>query len=175
MRSFFQKLSTSLVALLVFAIPIEHKYDKFLRHFSKTLTPKGVTLPPGFNRQICVFASDFGAIALFLIALFAFRIPLRRLLFENKAPFLWLLFPLALLSILASPLVAYPVIYTRLLQFSPRFSSSLFWPTLHGLKNRPKSPWRLFSPLDFFNRAWPLPSTSSKPPWASASSMKRPM
>jgi hypothetical protein len=110
------KWTTILLALFVFAIPIEHKYDKPLRHLSLRLIPDGLIFPRSFDKKIYFYATDLAAILLVVFALFAFRVPLRRLLFEKGAPFLWIIFACALASIWASPFSHYPVIYTRLLQ-----------------------------------------------------------
>src|SRR3990167_1225965 len=116
MNQWTKKCFHLLVFLLVFAIPIEHKYDKFLRYFSKSLLPPHLSLPMGFDKKIYFYPSDILAPLLCLSLLFAFRTPLQRLLFTKGTPYLWLLFFLATISIVLSPLAAYPVIYTRLFQ-----------------------------------------------------------
>lgn len=105
-----------LLSLVVFGFPLENKYDKPLRRFSLTLVPEGITLPEGFEKKIYFFPSDIAAILLFMLLIFAFKTPLKRLLFQNGTVFLWIIFFSALLSACFSPLSHYPVIYTRLLQ-----------------------------------------------------------
>lgn len=105
-----------LLALLAFAIPIEHKYDKLFRFFSLTLIPEGLTISSSYDKKIYFYVSDLIAVALMFIGLFWFRIPLSR--FFNHP--LWILLICAVASILASPFVHYPVAYVRLLQlFTP--------------------------------------------------------
>jgi O-antigen ligase len=116
MQSFITKCSTFLLALLVFAIPIEHKYAKLFRHFSLTLIPEGLIFPRSFDKKIYFYASDIAAILLFAAALFAFRSPLRSFVLEKGAPYLWLFFACSLLSVFLSPMASYPVIYTRFFQ-----------------------------------------------------------
>lgn len=57
----------SLLILLFFAIPIEHKYDKLFRFFSLTLIPSGLELPKNFESKIYFYMSDF--IGLFFLLL----------------------------------------------------------------------------------------------------------
>lgn len=109
-----KKIVSVLLALVTFAIPVEHRYDKPLRHLSLKLIPKDIVLE-NFDKKIFFFATDIAAIALFALLIFAWRIPLRRLLFEKGAAFLWILFACAAASIAASPLAHYSVLYTRLL------------------------------------------------------------
>lgn len=112
----FRYISTSALMLLAFAIPFEHKYDKLFRHFSSTLVPIGMDLPPFFDKKIYFYASDLIAFALGIAAIAVFRIPLRRFFASRSAPYLWAVFFLAILSILLSPLAHYPLPYIRLLQ-----------------------------------------------------------
>jgi hypothetical protein len=105
-----------LVALLAFIIPIEHKYDKFFRHFSLTLIPQGLQVSKSYDKKIYFYLSDLIAIALLFTGLFWYRIPIRRF-FGNC---LWIVWICALFSIMASPFSHYPVAYFRLLQlFTP--------------------------------------------------------
>lgn len=106
-----------ILALLAFAIPIEHKYDKPFRFFSLTLIPEGLQLPSSFDPKIYFYASDIAAFILFSIALIGLRVPLRRLFLENGSLFLWVLCGCAFLSILFSPCANYPLLYMRLLHF----------------------------------------------------------
>jgi O-antigen ligase len=112
-----QNLFRFLFALLAFAIPIEHKYDKPMRFFSMKLIPEGITLPKWFETKLYFYPSDLIAPALLLIAIFALRIPLRQLFFDRSARFLWALLLLAALSVAASPLWNYPLLYLRLWQW----------------------------------------------------------
>lgn len=115
MPKFKTFLFTALLVLTVFALPIEHKYDKPLRHLSASLFKPEFSLPHYFEKNIYFYASDIAAIFLFLLALFAFRTPLRKLLSERGAPFLWLFLSTVTLSIAFSPLASYATLYTRLL------------------------------------------------------------
>jgi len=127
MSKFKTFLFTALLVLTVFALPIEHKYDKPLRHLSTSLLKPEFHLPHYFEKNIYFYASDIAAIFLFFLALFAFRIPLRKLLSERGAPFLWLFLITVTLSIVFSPLAAYATLYTRLL---PLLSSCLLFAIL---------------------------------------------
>lgn len=105
-----------LLSLLIFMIPIEHKYDNPLRRFSLTLIPDGLILPEGFDPKIFFYASDIIALILFGYCLYQNFSKL----FEKTAILLWTIFFLALLSSYLSPLSHYPLIYIRLLQlFTP--------------------------------------------------------
>ena len=109
------------IALLItFAIPIEHKYDKFLRFFSIKIIPSTLFLPPGYDPKIYIYASDILSLILFGLLLYTFKSSLRRILFENGSLFLWTLFFSALCSLIFSPFSTYLTAYTRLLQlFTP--------------------------------------------------------
>jgi len=101
-----------LLALLAFAIPIEHKYDKLFRFFSLTLIPEGVAVSSQYDKKIYFYVSDLISLALLFLGLFGFRIPLKRF-FGNA---LWIVFFCAITSIIASPFATYPIPYIRLLQ-----------------------------------------------------------
>ncbi len=111
-----RRISTYALILLTLAIPFEHKYDKLFRHFSNTLIPIGIDLPSFFDKKIYFYASDLIALAFGIAALAAFRVPLRRFFASRSAPYLWIVFLLAILSIALSPLAHYPIPYVRLLQ-----------------------------------------------------------
>lgn len=115
-KSLLQKAAFWLSALIAFGFPLEYKYDKPLRRFSRSLIPDGVVLPAGFEKKIFFYASDIAAILLFLAILFVFKISWKRIFLRKENLFLWILFSSAVFSILISPLSQYPVIYTRLLQ-----------------------------------------------------------
>lgn len=117
----------TLLALLAFAIPIEHKYDKLFRFFSLTLIPEGVDVSQSYEKKLYFYVTDLITLALFSIGLFS--IPLKKL-FRNP---LWIVLLSAFFSILASPFFNYPIPYTRLLQlFTPvalfSFISTAFSP-----------------------------------------------
>ncbi len=105
-----------ILSLLIFAFPLEHKYDKLFRHFSLKIIPNGISLPEGFEKKIYFYASDIGALLLICLAVFAFKIPWKRLFLQKGTLFLSVIFLSALFSALLSPLAHYPVIYTRLVQ-----------------------------------------------------------
>ncbi len=114
------QVSTALLAILIFAIPIEHKYDKPLRHFSLKIIPEGLSLPLDFDKNIYFYPSDFIALLLFCFALLCFKERLRALFFKKETSPLWIILICALFSLLTSPLSHYPLVYTRLLQlFTP--------------------------------------------------------
>jgi O-antigen ligase len=106
-----------LFAILVFAIPIEHKYDKPTRFFSKSLIPEGLHLPKWFETNFYFYPSDLIAPILIFLAIFALRIPLRQLLFQKNVHFLWSILLFAALSVCLSPLWNYPLLYLRLWQW----------------------------------------------------------
>jgi O-antigen ligase len=100
-------VAAGLIALLAFLIPIEHKYDKLFRFFSLTLIPDDLTLSPHFEKKIYFFVTDLIALALLFLG------------FKNRRFFthpLWIVPLCALLSILTSPFIHYPLPYIRLLQ-----------------------------------------------------------
>ncbi|HSX13352.1 MAG TPA: O-antigen ligase family protein [Chlamydiales bacterium] len=111
-----KKWASVLFALVIFFVPIEHKYDKPLRHFSLSVIPDGLTLPSGFDAKIYFYPSDIIAFILFLSLLFAFRIPARKIFMEKGTICLLIIVCCALLSIISSPLSNYFTVYTRLLQ-----------------------------------------------------------
>ncbi len=111
-----QKLFGYLLCFFALLIPFDHRYDKWCRHFSMKLIPEGLSLPVWYEKNIYVYASDLLSIVLFFLALYAFRIPLRKMVFEKRAPWLIALFFLSLVSVAASPLSGYPIAYFRLLQ-----------------------------------------------------------
>lgn len=105
-----------LLAALIFWMPLEHKYHKTLRKFSKTLIPEGVIIPEAIETKIYFYASDILAIFLLFSLVFAFKTQLRKIFTEKHVLLLWVFFISALISIWLSPLYFYSVIYTRLLQ-----------------------------------------------------------
>jgi len=109
-----ERFGTWLFLLLAFIIPIEHKYDKFLRYFSLKIIPKGLILPPGFDQKIYVYASDIIALLLFVLILVVIKT--RLFVFQKGALFLWGLVFSAFISLTLSPYAFYLTPYTRLLQ-----------------------------------------------------------
>jgi len=105
-------IAAALLALLAFAFPIEHKYDKLFRFFSLTLIPDGLSITQGYEKKIYFYISDLVALILLFLALFSFRTPLKRF-FGNP---IWIVFLCAIVSIIASPFAHYPVAYIRLFQ-----------------------------------------------------------
>lgn len=97
----------TLFALIAFAIPIEHKYDKLFRFFSLTLIPQGLEISPHYDPKLYFYLSDIAAL---FILIFSMK---NKNFFKNP---LWLLFFCAIISIALSPFKAYPICYTRLLQ-----------------------------------------------------------
>ena len=90
-------LALALLALLVFIIPIEYKYDKWLRHVSLALMPDGLILPKSFPKRICFYISDL--IALFLFFFMALKTPWRRIATDKSVCFLGIFFLCAFLSV----------------------------------------------------------------------------
>lgn len=105
-------IAAALLALLAFAIPIEHKYDKLFRFFSLTLIPEGLSVSRSYDKKIYFYISDIAAVILLALSLFSFRTPLKRF-FGNP---IWIVFLFAVVSIIASPFIHYPIAYIRLLQ-----------------------------------------------------------
>lgn len=124
----------SLLFLIFFIIPIEHKYDKLFRFYSLTLIPSGLGFPKNFDPKIYFYISDIIGLVLFVIGIWN----IRKRYQERGSLFLALLFLGAVFSIMASPLCNYPVIYTRLLQFFTPFALFFF------LANSPYPKERLF-------------------------------
>ena len=116
LSDFLRRAMTFAMLFIAFAIPFEHKYDKFFRHFSKTLIPQNIYLPAFFDYKIYFYISDLIAFSLGIAALFFFKIPLRQFFCSKSAQYLWLLFVLSALSITLSPLSNYVIPYSRLLQ-----------------------------------------------------------
>lgn len=113
---FYEKFSLFLIAAIAFIIPIEHKYDKPLRHLAEFCIPKEPLLPEGFDTNIYFYPSDIAALLLLFSLLLGYKLSIRRLFLEKGLFFLWIMFFCAFFSILASPLSHYPTIYLRLLQ-----------------------------------------------------------
>lgn len=103
--------------LLAIILPIEHKYDKPLRYFSKGLIPEGLILPKWFDPKLYFYPTDLAAPILLLLTLFTFKTPLRRLLFDRTTNFLWAMLLLSILSVTLSPYWNYPLFYLRLWQW----------------------------------------------------------
>jgi O-antigen ligase len=108
--------SSILLCLLVFLIPIEHKYDKLFRHFSLTLIPPDLSVPSSYDPKIYFYISDLLSLLFLGVSLLWFRIPLQRFFLERGTLFLWMIFLCAFCSIAASPFAHYPIPYIRLLQ-----------------------------------------------------------
>lgn len=109
-------ISATLLCLVFFALPFEHKYDKVFRFYSLTLIPEGLYLPKSFDKKIYFYPSDCIAIVLFMIGL----ISSKGRFFQRGALFLGLIFVGAIVSIVASPFQHYPLAYIRLWQlFTP--------------------------------------------------------
>lgn len=114
LKKFF--ISVSLLSLIAFAIPIEHKYDKLFRFFSLDLIPEGLVLPKGYDKKIYFYPSDLIALVLTGMALFWIRVPFRDFFSGKNRSALWILFFCAAVSIALSPLSLYPLPYIRLWQ-----------------------------------------------------------
>lgn len=123
-------IAAILLGLLVFVIPIEHKYDKSFRHFSLTLAPEGLEISKGYDKKIYFYVSD--VIGLVFLFWGMAQIPLRRFFSSS----LWIVFLFATCSIIASPFIHYPVAYTRLLQLLT--SVVLFSFLAHGFTDEEK-------------------------------------
>lgn len=114
------KCSTALLALIIFAIPFEHKYDKPLRRLSEKIIPKNLFLPEFFDKKIYFYASDIAALLLFIAALIIFKEHRKSLFIKKETLCLWAIFLCAIGSLLSSPFSGYALVYTRLFQlFTP--------------------------------------------------------
>lgn len=100
-------IAAALMALLAFLIPIEHKYDKLFRFFSKTLVPSDLFVSKAYDKKIYFYISDLIALTLIL-----FVPSLRRFIAHP----IWIVLICAIGSILASPFAHYAIPYVRLLQ-----------------------------------------------------------
>ncbi len=135
LKRFFilERLTLSLLFLLLFALPIERKYDKAFRFFSLTLIPDGISLPSYFDKMIYYYPSDLIVPFLIVLSLYAFRRSLREVLLGSQMTPLWIVLFLSGVSIATSPLAYYPVLYIRLLQlFTPIALFALF---AHAIPN----------------------------------------
>lgn len=106
------RLVIFLLVFLIFLIPMEHKYDKPFRSFSKTLIPQGLKISTNYDKKIYFYISDIVVLFLFCSSLFWAKISLKRF-FGHP---LWVVFFCAAFSIAASPFAHYPLAYIRLLQ-----------------------------------------------------------
>jgi O-antigen ligase len=106
----------ALVALLLFASPIEHKYDKWFRFFSLKLIPEGLDIPSAYDKKIYFYLSNIASFVTAALALFWIRISRRAFFIERSSVFLWAVFICAFISIVLSPFANYPLPYIRLLQ-----------------------------------------------------------
>jgi hypothetical protein len=111
-----QKLFGRLLCLFSLLVPFDHRYDKWCRYFSLKLIPEGLPLPLWYEKKIYIYPSDILSILLFILALYAFQVHYRKMLFEKSAPWLIALFLLCFASVAVSPLFSYPIAYFRLLQ-----------------------------------------------------------
>lgn len=136
-------IAAALLFVAAFAIPIEHKYDKPLRHYSLTLIPDGLDISKTYDQKIYFFASDLIALALLFMGLFWFRIPLRHFF---GTP-LWIVFLCAAFSIVASPFIHYPVAYTRLLHLLTPIVLFSFLATAFTEEEKPKILRLMFTAL----------------------------
>ncbi|MBF8262621.1 MAG: hypothetical protein HW387_286 [Parachlamydiales bacterium] len=132
-----------LLALLFFAIPIEHKYDKLFRFYSLTLVPHGLELPSGYDPKIYFYLSDILGLVFLTFGLTKIRHYDR----EKGALPLLIIFCCAVISIIASPFINYPLAYLRLLQFLTPLS--LFFFLAHSSISKEKlfniASWSIFS------------------------------
>lgn len=113
----WEKVCFLILCLVLFAIPIEHKYDKLFRFFSKTLIPEGLVLPKSFDKKLYFYLSDIILFTLFFTAFFKKkRVSWKRLGQNPDILYLSAFFFLSILSIAFSPLSLYPVAYSRLVQ-----------------------------------------------------------
>ena len=122
MQKFWNGTVRWLIALIAFAIPIEHKYDKPFRFFSKSLIPEGLNLPFWFDKKIHFYPSDIIVILILGISIFALRLEVRKWFLEKCAPFLFLIAAIAILSIANSSLYNYPIPYFRVWQLLTAFT-----------------------------------------------------
>lgn len=109
-------LPSCLMTLLIFGIPIEHKYDKLFRFFSLKLIPKDLVLPKLFDPKIYFYLSDIVAIVLAILTIYVFKISIKQFFLGKYTWCLWGIFFASTLSILFSSLSHYPILYIRLIQ-----------------------------------------------------------
>ena len=113
-KTLVQKVLFGIVCVLVFFIPIEHKYDKLFRHFSHKIIPVDLGSGSGsyFDFNIYFYPSDVLMLLVFLGIVFFYRSQVSFL--KNGLFLLYILFFLVLMSVFNSPLNDYLTIYTRL-------------------------------------------------------------
>lgn len=102
-----------LLFLLIFAIPIERRYDKLFRFYSKSLIPEGLLLPPGFDYKIFFFPSDIAVLIVCLLGFLMWRVSFS----DRGSRLLWGMVACAFVSILSSGYAHYPLLYIRLWQW----------------------------------------------------------
>lgn len=141
---FWRRVSLSMLCLLAFAIPFEHKYDKLFRFFSLKIIPPDIVLPAFFDKKIYFYPSDIIAFALLFIALFALRVPMRRFFCSRGAVFLWIVFLFMFISLILSPFSHYATLYIRLLQVATPFFLFCFLANGYAGEDRIKISMLLF-------------------------------
>jgi hypothetical protein len=107
-----------LYLLIAFAIPIEHKYYKPLRFFSKAVVPSGFKVPDFYHKWIYFYPSDLLAPLICLLLGYAGCLSWRR---HKEMVCLWIVVACALFSLFFSPMAHYPVPYFRLLELATPF------------------------------------------------------
>jgi len=102
---------SKLLFLIVFLIPIQKRFAKFLKAFSQSLADPSWDLPAAFEKNVGIFTTDIPLLLLVFICLK--NIDWKRLFFEKESKFLTAFLAICLLSILASDHPAYALYYFR--------------------------------------------------------------
>lgn len=112
-KSIFERVLFCIGCLVIFFIPIEHKYDKLLRHFSAKIIPENFDFGSFFDFNIYFYPSDIFMLLIFFSMIFCNKSNFS--IFKNHNWILYVFFILVFLSILTSPLSGYLTVYTRFL------------------------------------------------------------
>ncbi len=114
-RNWFRRGSviTRLTLLLVFLIPFQQRFYKFLQTFSASLVNPIWQVPAYFEIHLDTFISDFVLIALIGFSIKKGMIQWRSFFWERERKYLSLFLFFALASIVNSPFAAYPLPYWR--------------------------------------------------------------
>ncbi len=120
-RAVWKNFVGFLFFLLPFFLAFEHANIHIFKRISKKIIPPALIIPNWFSHRISFYLSDILVGIIFLTALYAYRIPLKKALFEKRSLFLWALLFFFLVSIFFSPYSSYPTVYTKLLPILTSF------------------------------------------------------
>lgn len=105
-----------LLLLLTFLTPIQVRFYKFLRPFSRSLEDPNMPLPAWFEKNVCFYTTDIALVLMAIYLIARIKIDWKSFLFGPVSKYATCFFFIAFLSVLGSTTSSYVLQYFRLLE-----------------------------------------------------------